>query len=628
MSLASPTDAERRLIACAAKGEVFRAGTDVPPDVEDATRDIDGALVATLIAGDGPDWPIHRFGVRVTGARIIGDVDLTGAKAAAAAEFLLCRLTNDVTLGNATVRSFALLHCEANGFDASELRTGGSIDLTGTSFRANVSLFGADIGGEFLANGAKFTMKKGNALSCDRMTVKGSVRLNSAEFAAEVRFGGAAIGGQFSADGAKFTGTEGNALNCDGMTVKGDVFLDDKAEFAREVRFLGADIGGQFSADGAKFTAKKGNALSCDGMTAKGDVRLDRAEFAREVRFGGAVIGGQFSANVAKFSATEGSALACDGMSVKGAVFLREAEFAGAVRFPAAKLKSDLDMIDARFLAGASFIGQALEVNGVLLWRPKEIDETVVVTLYLAKVGQLADHLDAWPNGRTILDGLVYERFASDTATRAPKRIAWLKRQPPKHLGKDFRPQPWEQLYAVLRREGHEDDAKEVGIEKQRALRSSGTLGWRQRLWNRILDETVRFGFRPAWSLRWILGFWLLGMFIFALGYDNGIVLPSRERVYLDPEFRECFDGSQPPSSYRAQLEDCLSPAYPRYSWIFYSLDVFLPIVDLHQETYWLPHPEPWWGWFFRVYFWFHILAGWFLTTIAVLGFTGAVKRE
>jgi hypothetical protein len=69
---------------------------------------------------------------------------------------------------------------------------------------------------------------------------------------------------------------------------------------------------------------------------------------------------------------------------------------------------------------------------------------------------------------------------------------------------------------------------------------------------------------------------------------------------------------------------------------LVYSLDAVLPIVDLHQASRWLPDPAarctvssvgyPCGEWL-RVYLWVHILVGWSLTSLAVAGFTGLVRR-
>jgi len=52
-----------------------------------------------------------------------------------------------------------------------------------------------------------------------------------------------------------------------------------------------------------------------------------------------------------------------------------------------------------------------------------------------------------------------------------------------------------------------------------------------------------------------------------------------------------------------------------------YSLDVLLPIVDLGQESAWIPHGVT------AVWSWFEILFGWVLTTAAVAGLTSVLRR-
>ena len=43
-------------------------------------------------------------------------------------------------------------------------------------------------------------------------------------------------------------------------------------------------------------------------------------------------------------------------------------------------------------------------------------------------------------------------------------------RQRPSHLGKDFRPQPFEQLIKVLREMGHDADARQIAMLKHSFL--------------------------------------------------------------------------------------------------------------------------------------------------------------
>jgi hypothetical protein len=82
---------------------------------------------------------------------------------------------------------------------------------------------------------------------------------------------------------------------------------------------------------------------------------------------------------------------------------------------------------------------------------------------------------------------------------------------------------------------------------------------------------------------------------------------------------------------------DRLASGKQTFNPLIYSLDAFLPIIDLHQETRWLPVPgvpcSPGGGGLpcgtiLRWYLWAHILAGWMLTTLAVTGFTGLIRTS
>ena len=68
--------------------------------------------------------------------------------------------------------------------------------------------------------------------------------------------------------------------------------------------------------------------------------------------------------------------------------------------------------------------------------------------------------------------------------------------------------------------------------------------------------------------------------------------------------------------------------SYPCLQPVLYSLDAFLPIVDLHQEKYWLPDSSKKMGWLFQAYLWLHISFGWILSTVFVAGLTGLVKKD
>jgi hypothetical protein len=59
-----------------------------------------------------------------------------------------------------------------------------------------------------------------------------------------------------------------------------------------------------------------------------------------------------------------------------------------------------------------------------------------------------------------------------------------------------------------------------------------------------------------------------------------------------------------------------------------YSLDVFLPIVDLNQESVWSPITTKEYGDYVQYFIYIQILTGWIFTTLAVAAVTGLVRRE
>ncbi len=106
-----------------------------------------------------------------------------------------------------------------------------------------------------------------------------------------------------------------------------------------------------------------------------------------------------------------------------------------------------------------------------------------------------------------------------------------------------------------------------------------------------------------------------------------------------------------------AEIQDKEVSIYQNFNGFIYSLETFLPLVDLQFAKHWLPctTPKPknpvdllshlrYWpfrwlppwhhdfgsnfGRELRWYFWFHILAGWFFTTMFVGGVTGLVRKD
>jgi hypothetical protein len=395
------------------------------------------------------------------------------------------------------------------------------------------------------------------------VTVRGTVILRDGFHATgEVRLRGAEIGGQLGCSGGRFENVGGNALSADQMAVARSVFLGEKFHATGGVYLTGADIRGQLVCGGGRFENPGGGALDAESMTVRGSVFLTAGFHA--------------SGSVSLLAAQIGGRLSCEGGRF---------ENPDGAALSAAGLRVDLETI----LAGATFTG----------W----------VDLQSARVGALYDDVECWPaRGALLLDGFEYGRLIGPgTPVSAGERLDWIRRQPNDPLAT----QPYEQLANVLRSMGREEDAVDVMIGKQVDRIRYGRMSFPTRLWRRLLGVTVGHGYKSWRAIVLIIALFLAGTGIFAWAFADGIMVPTATDVILTPDYQRA--GVMPRD-------------YPAFAPWAYSADVLLPIVDLHQESYWLPDARRPLGWIVRAYLWFQIAAGWALSSIFVVAVTGLVR--
>ena len=325
----------------------------------------------------------------------------------------------------------------------------------------------------------------------------------------EVRLLGAKIGGNLSCVNGHFSDPNGNALSADGVKVGGTVFLANGFQATGEVRLLGAKIGRDFVCINGHFNNPNGKALNADRVEVGGNVLLkDEFQATGEVCLLGAKIGGNLECDNSHFSNPNGKALNADRVDVKGSVFLRDQfQAEGVVDFSIAT------------------VGQSFQ------WWDVKNPELCTLRLESARIGTLLDAEKSWPK-KLYLDGLVYDRLHNKAPVGWKERLEWLERQDYKEpcnnkllrflakrapsdrvrnaifaldsyrrTKKKFVPQPYVQLAKVLKEMGHEGDAKNILIEKERARRQFGKLGIRGWVWNWGLDVTIRYGYRTHRAL-------------------------------------------------------------------------------------------------------------------------------
>jgi hypothetical protein len=354
--------------------------------------------------------------------------------------------------------------------------------------------------------------------------------------------------------------------------------------------------------------------------TVDGDVRLTFGNY-QQALFYRATIGGSLDLSAARVQSTGSPAVSAIDSSIGGdAIFHQGFATNGIVDFRLAHIGHALSFNHARFFGkqDTGLNAERARIDGSLYWVAITLAPNTQLDLADARASELWDDQSSWPaRGNLMLNGFAYEGFGNDCPADANSRLAWLQRQPP-----GFHAQPYAELAKALMAAGETDDAIKVEIAQRVAQRRETGLGRLERAWNALLQYTIGYGFIPLRALWWIMGFVALGTALFEWGYTMRLVSPTEEAAY------ESFmkSGTTPPH-------------YPRFNAFVYSLENFLPVVDLHQGEYWRPNPphgaaahlnpdlkkRPHAGALLRWYLWIHILAGWILTPLLAAGLSGLI---
>ncbi len=249
-------------------------------------------------------------------------------------------------------------------------------------------------------------------------------------------------------------------------------------------------------------------------------------------------------------------------------------------------------------------------------WSDLKSPETVSLNLQHAKVGTIIDEVKSWPEkGKLHLDGFVYDNFHRISPTNAKERLEWLRRQPPEQ----FLPQPYEQLAKVLKNAGHE----KAGIEVLIAKNCDGTncLKWScanfcNKFFNSFFNVFVGYGYRPSYAFWWSLVFIFFGAITFYSGHVNGLIKPTKPESRNYPVFNApAYSMENFVPLIKLQVADSYAPNANRGDLYKSSAPCFIPSFPVTG------------GSLLRYYLWFHIIAGWFFTTLWVGGLTGLIRR-
>ena len=598
------TPAEKEFARCLAGGISCKVGSgnlpEKPVESGGAANVVRSEIIRFFAHGGNEENPVQVSVIDLQGAWISGNESLRLAHASIpyALAFGYCRFAVPVDMAHAECGALYLDgSCLEHGLVANGLKTKGNAQLRNGFFaKGGVRLWGANIGGDLDCASGKFSSPGEYALAADGITTKGGVFLRkgfSAE--GEVRLPGASIGGNLDCTNGEFCNLNGCALAADGITVGGSAFLRSDFFADGEVRLMDANIGGNLECNGGGFHNPNGRALSADR------IRTGSGVYMR--------------------------ALESDAEEGESSSFFAN----GRVSFPNAKIGGEWDCSGGVFSnpAGRALAARDAEIKGPLLWR--KMAGCGIVALEGAKISALMDDSDSWELFEVILDGFTYDRFADHADAKS--RIKWLANRPD---DTPFSPQPYEQAAKVLFGMGRPVDAWDILREKRRLERVRDKSSWLRRAGGKMVDTLTDFVFRPLRTVKWAAGFVLAGAVVFGAADHFGRMVPHQPIVLAKAEYQDARRaGRHPFRAARAAVPD-----YPGFNPLAFSLDVFVPLFNLHQEPYWAPDPGgndfvrrltrgagkfDWW-WALTAWYWIEIAAGWLLSSLLLLSVTGLLR--
>ena len=596
-----PTDlypAEQEFSRCLAEGKPCIVGNgdfSTPRPKEgiqsgDNANMIRGEIIRFFAYGGNEENPVLGSMLSLRGAWISGNLNLTHASIPYALMLDNCHFDGFVGMQYAECAALYLNGSHlAQGLFADGLTTKGNVYFRNSfSAEGEVRLVGANIGGDLSCLGGRFNNPGGNALSADGLTVKGSAYLVEG-FSAKgaVRLLGSSIGGDLDCADGKFHNPGGKALNADGLTTKGSVNLRDGFSAEGEVRLLGASVNINLSCIGGAFHNPGGNALIADGLTTKGDVFFrDGFSAEGEVRLLGVSIGGDLGCERGKLHNPGGKALDVGGGNISGGLFWRKITCEG-------------------------------DVN-----------------LAYARADVLADDSVSWKSCKVILDGFTCNRYVG--LVDAQSRIDWLAKRPDK-MG--FSPLPYEQAAKVLFEMGRVHDAREILLKKEQLLTERGDFSWISKWGRKVWRDVAGHSYRRLQKTFFIsLGIMTIGSGLFYWGEQAGRIVPHQPAALVSSKYQYGRIPAETPTETVARKFS----GYPEFNPILFSVDIFIPFLDLHQESFWYPAPDGghqhWWGsdedgdfsWWvlLEVWYWFHIILGWGLSSLLLFFVTATLRSR
>ena len=644
----APTAAERTLItACRQDGTHDFGPRPTEPDPKVTLR---ADLLRHLITGGTPACGLHPSGLRLKGAWIAGQLDLSFLQAVGQTVVTHCHFDMAPQFPQTRFHLLNLEYCHLPGLSAQRMDVTGSTVLRNLISTGTVDVAGSTIGGQLSCTDAILDGAGKKALNAQGVRVARSISFQGLTAKGTVAVNGAEIGGQLTCSGANLDGVGQKALNAQGVQVAAELFLR-KLTATGTVDVNGATVGGQMSCIDANLDGAGKSALFAQGLQVSASLLLGRLTAKGTVAVNGATIGGQLSCKGANLDGAGQKAFYAQGVQVEASLFLSEITAIGTVSVNGARIGGQVSFTGASLNGDGekALHAQGLHVGQGFYWRDL-VSVQGPVSLRSAHVGDLVDDMTSWPNGadQVILDGFTYDRIGGSASTSTMLRLQWLATGA--RYGGTFFPQPYTQLATVLAASGHDRQARKVLAERERILAHEARratriapngdvdvafaslwadirilLSW---TWDLALRHFAGYGYAPHYALFWALGFIALAAIGYSQAWHHGLIVPNSDVILTSAEWHLAMAlGGDTPSQF---WSDHLPAArhYETFYGLAYALDVFTPILSLGQEAAWSQTTVTPMGVAARVATYALNLLGWFLTALGAAAVTGLIQKK
>jgi hypothetical protein len=186
--------------------------------------------------------------------------------------------------------------------------------------------------------------------------------------------------------------------------------------------------------------------------------------------------------------------------------------------------------------------------------------------------------------------GVPYEITSAPAERGWQRRKRWLDGQSARMLNENFLSQPWIQLAHKLDQQGHHAIARRVRIERR--LREAKRARWLERLLSHLLYRTARYGHEPMRAVAHIV-IWIaiFGFFWWGAMRVSGQFAEASSCANEAKAAVGCLFVRTAMHQY-AQIEQqrgegVAGDSYPAFNPLGFSLDIFLPLLDIGYQESW-----------------------------------------